>query len=122
MTIYQLDFRGTHRRRIVQMYFELKKILESDSGLIKSNEELEELILAKKVLTHDREGSDYRCHKKCNDFGQAVCRFRVYQPCEETFFEQISRPHSKPLELLCQIILFEPKLMKNVKSINHRTN
>ena len=40
------------------MYFELKKFLDSDSGLINSNEELEELmILAKKVLTHDCEGS-----------------------------------------------------------------
>ena len=66
--------------------FRVKKILDSDSGLINSNEELEELmILAKKVQTHDCEGSDYRCHKKCNDFGKAVCRFRVYQPGEETF-------------------------------------
>ena len=105
------------------MYFELKKFLDSDSGLINSNEELEKLmILAKKVQTHDCEGSDYRCHKKYNDFGKAVCRFRVYQPCEGTFFEQISRPHSEALELLCQIILVKPKLMKNVEFIHHRTN
>ena len=46
------------------MYFELKKFLDSDSGLINSNEELEELmILAKKVQTHDCEGSDSRCQK-----------------------------------------------------------
>ena len=60
--------------------------------------------------------------QKYNDFGKAVCRFRVYQQCEETFFEQISRLHSKALELLCQIILVKPKLMKNVESINHHTN
>ena len=99
------------RKKVVgsfrELYTELRKLFDYGSLLISSESELEYLMdLAHLVLSHDCEKSFYRCHKKTDSTGNFVCRFKVYQASQETFFEVIHRPHSEEVwELLCALDL-----------------
>ena len=52
------------------------------------------LSLDSSVLSHTCEKASFRCHKKCDKTGQMICRFSLYEPCSETFFKTVDRPHS----------------------------
>ena len=74
-----------------ELYYELKKLFQSGSPLVQSEQELDNLMdLAKTVLVHDCEKAGKRCHIKTDNTGNFVCRFKVYHPCNETDFEEIN--------------------------------
>ena len=99
------------RKKVVgsfrELYAELRKLFDYGSLLISDENDLEYLMdLAHTVLSHDCEKSFYRCHKKTDSTGNFVCRFKIYQATEETFFEVIHRPHSEEVwEMLCSLDL-----------------
>ena len=46
------------------------------------------------LLTRDCSSAEYRCHKKADEHGRSICRFKTYQPCNETFRRHVDRLHS----------------------------
>ena len=89
----------TIRNKVVgsfrQLLHELKiELADPTNTMVNSEEDVDDLHdLAKTTLTHSCERGNYRCHKKCDNSGRTICRFKVYEPCSETFFKLIDRPH-----------------------------
>ena len=80
-----------------QLLHELKvELQDTTNSQVSSEEDVEDLLLlAKSTLNHSCEKANYRCHKKCDNSGQTICRFKIYEPCAETFFKLIDRPHTE---------------------------
>ena len=83
---------GSFRQLLHQLNVEL---FDSSNKNVTSKEDVDGLLtLAKSLLSHNCEKASYRCHKKCDNSGKMVCRFHIFEPCSETFFKPVERPHT----------------------------
>ena len=84
---------GTYRQLLRDL--NLEKIDTSNPKVNNENDIDDLMNLAKATLSHNCEKADFRCHKKCDNSGKTICRFKIFEPSNETFFKLIERPHSE---------------------------
>ena len=84
---------GSYRQLLRDL--NLEKIDTSNPKVNNENDIDDLMNLAKATLSHNCEKADFRCHKKCDNSGKTICRFKIFEPSNETFFKLIERPHSE---------------------------
>ena len=63
-----------------QLLHELKiELADPTNTLLNSEENVDDLHSLAETLTHSCERGNYRCRKKCDNSGQKICRFKVYE-------------------------------------------
>ena len=85
---------GSMRQLSHELKIELSRTDPSNSQVSSMIDVNNLLSLASSVLSHSCEKASFRCHKKCDKTSQMICRFNLYEPCSETFFNTVDRSHS----------------------------
>ena len=84
---------GSYRQLLHELGIEKEDI---GNPKVENDKDINDLMdLAKATLSHSCEKADFRCHKKCDSSGTTVCRFKIFEPSNKTFFKLIERPHSE---------------------------
>ena len=90
--VIQKKIVGSFRQLLHELQMEM---LDPSNNIVQNEKDADELVeLARATLSHTCERAGFRCHKKCDNSVNMVCRFKVFDPCFQTFFKAIDRPHS----------------------------